>query len=190
MKFILFCLAGIVIISCNIIPSDLFDEYCPDDSKNLSGEIKFGKYYNNLEYGYPKEIIGTQEFVFLEDSSFSFIEIYKNKDTTKFLKGKFATYIDPGFAWYALKLSADTSYQKDMGNATGIWKEMRYDIEGKFIGFFDSLLSNVDNKANCFSMAYKDNPAEWRSDITTSSDGRCDKMILFETKTFCMKQNQ
>jgi hypothetical protein len=198
-KLAILLFAHSFIVSCSFF----LDEYCPDDSGNFAGDIKFGKYHRHFtlsDYGYGtiKEIgEGTEEFIFHEDSSFSYLTYSKkfNKntiDTITKLNGKFKTYRDSGFSWYVLKLSSDSIYIKET-DISHSFIPANF-ISKEFTGFNDSLLSNIDNKSNCFSLAWKTNPSTLEdSDEGSSSSilwrGRCNKIILREAKIFCPEQN-
>jgi len=179
-------------------------EYCPDDSKKLGNNLKFGTYTASANITVVDEnskelVVSAKETLFLrEDSTFSYFAIANNEDNDtirKFLDGSFEIYQDPGFLWYVLELKSDSLYKKTKIGST------LYNYESstfKYTDFFEAepvtnelliknhLLSDVDNKSDCFSIAYKiNNHKKYECDPDWPC---CDKMILVEHRSFCLQQ--
>jgi len=183
------------IISCAFFEKR---EYCPDDSKNLGNNLKFGTYRGKqsdvvIDDDTGKEfIIPAKETLILnEDSTFTYFAIaneYNNDTIKKVLNANFKIYQDPGFPWYVLELKSDFIYEKIK---TGASFSTDFIESKRSINFaYDSesnLLSDVDNELDCFSLAYKVNPykCNW---CDPDWEYCCDKMILQKNKTFCLEK--
>jgi hypothetical protein len=207
---VLFFMFGLF-VSC-----DYFEKRssCPDDSKNLGNNLKFGIYRGeqknvviadetNRELRVP-----AKETLFLyEDSTFAYFAIannYNNDTIKKVLNGRFKIYQDAGFPWYVFELKSDSVYEKvKIGSTAGDYfsytDKLRYSedfiISKRSItsAYYKSvegnLLSDVDNKSGCFSLAYKVNPHkdDW---CDPDWEDCCDRIILAKNKTLCLEQSK
>jgi len=198
-----------IFTSCDF---SLFDKiyYCPDDdSKNLGNNLKLGTYiesrgkWNFHDNGIFVEIPAKEVLSLHEDSTFDYFVIANNNngDTIKkVVNGKFSIYQDAGFRWYALDFKNYSVYEKrKKGYTTEDYdpsvfeytdfseKEQLFNLSPSPCGSVYNLLSNIDNESNCFSIAYKDNPAKCSSGCSCDPDyDCCDKTILINVSTFCL----
>lgn len=204
----LFLVFGII-SACNL---SLFekDKVCPDDSKNLGNSLKFGEYISMdtarhetsiVDEGNRPLYVSVKEKLFLhEDSTISYFAIANNAegDTIKKLSnGSFKVYQDSAYPWFILELEGDSIFEKiKMGKTQFNYAPDSFKYANSFeVKFFEqntilqeaNIFSDIDNESNCFSLAYKVNPLR---DNYCDPDWSicCDKMILIERKTFCLKQ--
>jgi hypothetical protein len=183
-----------------------FGTYSRESKGYVTEGIEILDEKNVSHYIQGKEILSLHE-----DSTFTYFAIANNEsnDTViKILNGNFKIYQDPGFSWYAFKFKSDSVHRRQkIGFQTecctpsvlyykdSTFKFKYTDFIGKYteninynyiasiIGSGENFLSDIDDKSNCFTLAYKvesksDNP-EIRS---------CDKTVLKEIKTFCLEQ--
>jgi len=210
---VLFFILGLF-VSC----FDFFEKNysCPDDSKNLGNNLKFGTYIGENDIVIADETTYTtnrtlripvkETLLLYEDSTFTYFAIADNdnNDTIKkVLNGHFKIYQDSGFPWYAIELKSDSIYEKiKIGHTTNNYyytsdyKTFRYtdfimsnrSITLAYYKLVDAnLISNVDNESGCFSLAIKVNPDK-ENWCDPDWEYCCDKMILSKIKTLCLQQ--
>jgi len=189
-------------VSCGFLGFSLTQWHCPDDSKNLGSNLKFG-IYRGEEESYviianetnQRFSVPAKETLFLyEDSTFAYFAIAKNdnNDTIKKVSnGSFRIYQDIGFPWYVLELKSDSIYERTkLGSSYS--EDFVISDRAVTLTYFPSveanLLSDVDDESGCFSLATKINPyKEYERD---NDFDFCDKMILIKRRTFCLEQSQ
>jgi len=191
---------AVLLLVFGITSCDYFKkrDYCPDDSKNLGNNLKLGTYIgsnhviivdeNNREFS-----VSAKEILFLrEDSSFTYFAIANNDTIKKVSNGNFKIYQDVGYPWYVFELKSDSIYERvKMGTNEFRYTDFVMSEQSITLAYNKSvegnLLSNINNDSNCFSFAYKVNPHKnnW---CDPDWEICCDKMILKENKTFCLKQ--
>ncbi|GHV14979.1 hypothetical protein AGMMS49938_12120 [Fibrobacterales bacterium] len=187
---IIICILYSIVISCNVYKYDR--EFCPHKSGNFGNNIYFGTYintepeyyidYDGFVYYAYRNILYSTELTLNNDSTFSLLGItIKGNDTIKSLKGNFKIYQDTDFAWYVLKLNADSIYEKDiLDTISGIAKFTDFKAS-EYIPYRDSLLLNVDTVKNCFSLAVKSEPTGLPFECKETT------LIEIETSNFCLK---
>jgi hypothetical protein len=178
LKIALLFLTFATFLSCGI--GDIWDslnekpvrsDFCREEYYN--NKVQVGKYYSEkyviIDGRYRVISKSAQyniyEFVFYEDSSFSYLRIfYQNdiegnfiQDTIAFIKnGKYRVYKDSNFPWYVLKLDADFIYEKKVKDTlNGVLHFVPFS-SSKFKGFEDKFFTNTDDGTdNCFILSRK-----------------------------------